>query len=527
MKRRHFVPNTRTYSTIFAGLSRIDDWTTYKSILQRVYMAYDQLIVYFEKLKATNPNNPEINTWPINGFINVLGKAQQYQKMWDVFFSMEGALKPDAVTYHLMLKALEQRSHLADDTPTDVEEPIVAMKQWKPHLNNDAIPEDWMLRPGKYDVQLPESTSYKNASDARLIWDYLVRAAESPSDPVEINAYHICSMLHLLARGRPSDHHFAFDIIQQYLRLEVIDQSNRVIPPSMRPSIAIREHSAVVPINPIIFTAVLDLCIRSGRIETAIFYYQKLAEDPKAKEVIDVYHMVYILRAFAMRRAPHGSLPDAREAMSTLEWMIRESKKRPKARLIPTQDHFIFVLTSTWRAADMAGALRIFELVTGYQSSDFMDGSQFVRPAQTHLRVGDVNWNVHLMALLIKTAAATQKQQDMRIALRILGYLRPSRFFFTKTPSGPIKEDHQNAQKELATRMLRGAEFLLSSEPGSELEEQRWAKIRDIARQELHRLLELERSRHDEVAKVAETAQPAYGGQRLVSVMGRKSAWNK
>ncbi|KAG8796976.1 hypothetical protein FRC17_007894, partial [Serendipita sp. 399] len=51
MKRRHVQPNSRTFTILFVGLSRIDDWTPYANILGRVFNAYDQLLAHFERLK--------------------------------------------------------------------------------------------------------------------------------------------------------------------------------------------------------------------------------------------------------------------------------------------------------------------------------------------------------------------------------------------------------------------------------------------------------------------------------------------
>lgn len=524
MKRRHIRPNTRTFATLFVGLSRIDDWSPYRSILQRAYTAYDQLQAHYEKLRLENPRSSDIIPWPINGFLTLLGKAHHYQKMWDVFFSMEGPLRPDEVTYHIMLKAIHQRSDLSNKmTDHETEESPVDLKKWESQFDSDTVPDDWLYRPGKYDKDLAESVHYKNAGDARLVWEHLIRAAEDPKDPVNVNGFHVAVMLHILARGRPNDHHFAFELVKTYLHLEVPARDGQLKISEQKPT---RRLRAPVPINPPVLASVLDLCLRTARIETAIYYFQKIAEDPNTKEVLDLMHMLHVLRAFSMRRGPGKSLPDAREAISALDWMIRESKQRPNARLKPTHDHFIFSLTSTWRAADLPSALHIFELITGYRSEDFMDGSSKVRPADPHLQVGDVSWNVACMALLVKTAAATNRQHDMRVVLRILGYLGPNRFFFRQTSAGPLREDQLNAQKELATRMLRGAEILLSEEATSEVEEQRWIAIRDVARRQLDRLFMIDRSKEEEHARQLEAAQTDQEGQRLVNVAGRKSAWN-
>jgi len=198
MKRRHLQPNTRTFTTLFVGLSRIDDWSPYSNILQRVFSTYDQLLAHFEKLKAKNPESKDINPWPINSFLALLGKAHHHSKMWDVFFSMEGRLAPDEYTYTVMLQALQARTSLdkqpvRSDLETEEAEIMDPFEKarWEDHFNVDDVPEEqWRLdKPKDENEKAKESIHHKNAADARILWEYILKANKKDPEAIPLSSY--------------------------------------------------------------------------------------------------------------------------------------------------------------------------------------------------------------------------------------------------------------------------------------------------------------------------------------------------
>ncbi|KAG8787182.1 hypothetical protein FRC16_001585 [Serendipita sp. 398] len=552
MKRRHIQPNSRTFTTLFVGLSKIDDWTPYANILGRVFNTYDQLLAHFEKLRLTNPESPDITPWPLNGYLTLLGKTNHYARMWDVFYSMEGRLAPDEVTYSIMLRAIQSRLSLdlePVETALDIEEKenqmMVQSETWSRFDDLDDAPEETLGLISRYfrpvvEKDGKESVHVKNAADARLLWEHLVKATRREPNRIQIDSSHVSLVLDLLAKGKPSDHLVAFDILHHYVDLQP-PLSPSKISSSYKPSTT--NVAGRLPITSFIFSSLLDLCVRSARVESAINYFQLLAEKKTAKNVIDWKHMLHVMRAFAMRRAPKGQVPDAREAISALEWMLREQEVREttgNGGLNPAIDHFVYALTAAWKAADMNSALRVVELMTGMQRDKFINATppvreswkdrntkQFPLPVMPQTpRYSRCRWNTTCMALLIKTAGATQRREDIRIALRILYFFGPSRFFGSQT--GPQVEDAIAAQTELAKRTIWCIDYMLNT-GDEERESAVWKKLRDIAADQLKRLAvtqvrnEEKAARQEELRRM-ETVEDG-DMQLLVPVNGRRSGW--
>jgi hypothetical protein len=533
MKRRHIQPNTRTFTTLFVGLSRIDDWTTYSNILQRVFATFDQLLVHFEQLKLKNPESKDITPWPINGFLTLLGKAHHYSKMWDVFFNMEGQLAPDEYTYTVMLKALQSRTSL-DQQPvrsdfeaeeTEIME-MIEKERWEDQFRIDGVPEEqWgvdVVHPRERDQKVQESVYYKNAADARILWESMIKANKKDPEAVPLTSFLIAPTLHLLARGRPTDQTLAFQIISQYVHIKSPKGD------------ALKKSPIAVKLNGPLFFAILEVCIRSARSELAMEYFQQIAEDREMKKVIDSGHMMYIMRAFAMRRQPKGQACDAREAVSALQWMLREPRSRELSdgvgKLAPTIHHFVYALTAAWRGADMSSALTVLELMTGLERTQFMIPVPAIRENSAgwafHPKFG-CSWNVTCMALLVKTAEATQKRENMRIAMRVINTATPGRFFARAFGGVPMTDETISAQRELAMRMIRVLDTLQKA--GYEVEGNVWQKLKSIAEAESRRLNKIivkniqDESKEDELRKAGMVKDGDV--QQLVTLKGRRSAW--
>jgi hypothetical protein len=562
MKRRHIQPNTRTFTTLFVGLSKIDDWAPYSNILDRVFKAYDQLLVHFEKLRLENRNHYDINPWPINGFLTLLGKAGHYAKMWDVFFSMDDRLSPDEVTYSIMLRALKSRTSLDKrPVPTSLEleasqpvEELLDVEKWGQELGAEVA---LYMTPKSKTKSTPESVHYKNAADARVLWDHLIRASkERQRYPVAINGMQLTPLLSILALGKPTDQSLAFEIIEEFIQMESPGP-----PVGNRSKASSRDRKTTpnkgvvdnepVPLSPPLFTTVLDVCIQSARVEAVIKYFQMVTENEELKGIVDSRHMEQILKAFAMRRTPKGQTIDAREAMSALSWMLRERTPNPMGvghgKLDPRTEHFIYALTAAWRGADMASALHIFERVTKISPATYMKPDSEAVPIRLMdylpSRYLGCLWNVTCMALLVKTADTTGRQENMRIAMRILRHTNMLRYFFhtERAPDGngrvPIQEKYLAAQKELASRTIRILDRLLAhanASPDSEFnnaeELKQWAEMKKAMEGQLQKVITNETHRAEDKAREEELKKGrqfgAREGQLLVKLKGRRSEWS-
>jgi hypothetical protein len=496
-----------------------------------VFTAYDQLLVHFEKLKLKNPESKDITPWPINGFLTLLGKAHHFSKMWDVFFNMEGRLAPDEHTYTVMLRALQRRTSLdqqpvKSDFETEEAEVLemIEKERWEDQFGIDGVPEEqWGVNAKEKDQNVQESVHYKNASDARILWESLIKANKNDPGGIPITSYLIAPTLHLLARGRPTDHILAFEIISQYVPIK-----------SPKDEVVKKSPVAVDLNGPLLF-AVLEVCIRSARSELAIEYFQQIAEDKEMKKIIDSGHMMYIMRAAAMRRTSKGQVHDAREAISVLQWMLRQPRSRELGdgvdKLAPKIHHFVYALTAAWRGADMASALTVLELMTGLERARFMvpvpaiklNGTDWPSP-----KFAGCTWNVTCMALMVNTAEATQERGNMRIAMRVLNAATPGRFFARTFAGTPVSEETISAQRELARRTIRVLDSM-TGQAGYEVEGNVWQKLKSIAEAESRRLNKIiikniqKDSKEDELRKAGMVKDGDV--QLLVTLKGRKSAW--
>src|SRR5262245_48708060 len=104
MKRRGFSPTSRTYQTMFQGLSRIEHWPRHSKQLSHAHKLYEYFRLHINSLKKEDPLSPELTTRPLNAYITLLGNAHEYRKVFDVYFSLdqEGPFAPDQYLYTAM-----------------------------------------------------------------------------------------------------------------------------------------------------------------------------------------------------------------------------------------------------------------------------------------------------------------------------------------------------------------------------------------------------------------------------------------
>src|SRR5258706_2001457 len=383
MKRRQVAPTTRTLLTVLVGVTKIQRWTNHTALLKRVHVVYQQCLAHLENLRHKNPHHPDLIPWPINAYIKVLGNAEMWPQVFDVFWSMKDYSPPDETTYAIMLQLLQNRKSLRNqfckvDSSLDEEiaqwedaHGVAEGEQLTSTRPKEGVPDSGNVRNVEDDVPNEKQVDKRNAQDARTIWDTLIKCASATGNvgsKVCVNEHHVEAMLRLMARGGPEEQRFGFNVIRTFLpQLRLSGEKKpKDIPPN------------TVKINKYTLGAALELCSLSGKPGTAIEFF-RVVTDPSEKsglwEVLDESHMMYVFKAYADVISSHGVLSDGREAVAVLEWMIRCVKEKGQTHLIPDMRHCMYVLTAAANGGDVSSALRVYELMTGHQRGEFMDGA--------------------------------------------------------------------------------------------------------------------------------------------------------
>ncbi|KAG9104274.1 hypothetical protein FRC06_004024 [Ceratobasidium sp. 370] len=190
---------------------------------------------------------------PAAAYIDVLANAGAYQKIWDVFYELEsdGPLAPNEHVFTSMLIALTKRA-------------------------------------GGADVD-KQSARTRNAEDAKLVWRYVLRAAER--QPFPIDAHLVTAALRALRHGGESEHGLAFSIIGEYLGLQSPGASAPLEP--SRPKVEPNTH---------VLDAALAVCYSAERPDLAKHYINTLihSKSPPRANAVTTSAMDHLIRSVAM-----------------------------------------------------------------------------------------------------------------------------------------------------------------------------------------------------------------------------------
>ena len=361
MKRRGFSPTTRTFQTMFTGLSRIENWLGHTKQLANARSIYNSFQRHMNSIKRDDKDSSELSVDPLAAYIKILGNAGLHQEVFDVYYAMdsEGPLAPNQFIYAAMFQALSACG------------------------NQERV---------------------KNAADAKLLWIQMQKASQK-SARFQVDAFIVTSAVTALSRGRTTDQTLAFQIVRDYFGLTAPDD-----PPS----------AGTIPLAPQSFAAILLLCNSSRKHYLCDHFLQQVEKRPEIY-ILDRAHIEEVLKArLAMQDS--GS---ARYCLETLEWMLREeitSHNGPKIR--PALSTFNLVLTACWRDGDWRSATRTFDLMTGYHSHDFMDGAVSHTPRLDKRASGrNLVPTAETFSCLVRTAVASQSHANVRQCLRIVDHL--------------------------------------------------------------------------------------------------------
>lgn len=368
MKRRGLSPSTRTFQTFFNGLYRIEDWSIHSKQLTNARSLYDAYQRHISSVKKYDPSSSELLIDPLAGYIRILGSAGQYQEVFDVYYAMdqEGPLSPNQFIFTAMFHA------------------IVAAENTVP------------------------GGAAKVAADARLLWNQMNKAS-TRSPGFTIDSFCIVAALKALSGGNKVDHDLAFQITTMYFGL---------IPDKPKSA------NGILPLHPESLTVILKLCNQSKRHEVCSQFLRQVRrrdEDAGGVSIIDRRHVEEVLRG---ELASDGS-DVAYRALETLEWMLRQEVIGPNGpKIRPALSTYVIVVQACRRDADWKSATRTFDLMTGYHSHDFMDGSVAKTPRQDKRGPGrSFPPDAEFMSWMVQTALSTKNLANIRQLLRMVDYL--------------------------------------------------------------------------------------------------------
>ncbi|KAF9651168.1 hypothetical protein BDM02DRAFT_978609 [Thelephora ganbajun] len=393
MKRRGFKPNVRTYNVLLSGLSRIENWEEHKVQFKNAQALWQGFLQRIEQLKKINPEHKEIRSNPAAFYISILTANKDYNAVFDVLNDLdeEGPFSPTEFIYAKMFQGIAYRTQLA---------------------------------PGD-----KENVTYRNASDAKLLWKDLTKRAtknlELVSSPI------ILYLIKALMKGRPADQLYAFDVIHDYLGLS---KPGEEAPPRR------------VEIAPMTLDAVLLLCLTTQKHRLCIHYVQQTIDEAIAndrKPVIDHGHMEKVLRSYSAMTIA-GSVGESDRAVETIEWMHQYHALGWDVK--PRASTYGWGLMSCWRGGDWASAARITELMTGCHAEDFVDDSQTSSSPRLDDRTQGrmIVPDARDMSCLLRAALASGEVANMRQCLRMATF-----FGELKTSSGTKYMDVYLAQGRL------------------------------------------------------------------------------
>ncbi|KAF9451720.1 hypothetical protein P691DRAFT_723501 [Macrolepiota fuliginosa MF-IS2] len=369
MKRRGHSPTTRTFLTMFNGLARIDDFSHHTQQLKNARSLYDAFTRHLKSIKRVDPTNPELSIDPLASYIKILGDAKCYNDIFDVFDSLDsdGPLAPNQLIYTSIFQSLASRP------------------------DNTDIP-----------------TTFRQA-DARLIWSQAIKASKRQPHFV-IDSHLATAAISALTRsGQTSDHDLGFQIARDFFGL---------CPPGT-PRV-----TGTLPLSTYSLSAIFRLCNASQNYDLCIDFFNQVKRRPVnigSVELLDRLHMDDILRAHQALNVPASGY----QSLQTLEWMLRQELTGPNGgKIRPQASTYDIVLVTCWHSADWNSATRTFDLMSGFHSHDFMDGSVADSPRFSRRAKGrNIVPTAETISSLVRTAHATRNRAHMRQCLRLVDHL--------------------------------------------------------------------------------------------------------
>lgn len=278
MKKRAVAPTIATYHSLLSAYAEADPSTLSPLKRERAQKIYNDWSNLVSSGKA-NTNKGVHRSHPAAAYIDVLANMEEFQAIWDVFYQLEseGPLAPNEHVFTSMFLAIAKRNIKDGDD-------IVKIRA-------------------------------RNAEDGKLVWRQVLRAVEK--QPFPIDSHLVTSALRVLRHGGAAEHELAFSIIKDYLGLQAPDS-----PASNSPA-AVNTFKLNVPLDTRAVDASLSVCMSANRPDLVHHFLDTLihSKDPHRSRAVTTSAMNYALIS-------HATVGNTRQALETIDWMLRESSVR-------------------------------------------------------------------------------------------------------------------------------------------------------------------------------------------------------
>ncbi|KAJ7283656.1 pentatricopeptide repeat-containing protein [Mycena rebaudengoi] len=433
MKRRGFSPTTRTFQTMFSGLSRIEVWSAYPQQLKNARTLYDAYQRHIEAVKKHDPTSPELSIDPLPAYITLLGNAGQFEEIFVLYYSLAaaGPLAANKFLFTAMFRALSTTN-----------------------------------------AGLTSAQYAKNATDAKVLWGQVLKASENSG--LDIDAFLVTAAVIALSKGQSLEQKLAFQLVREYFGLVTTGEA---------------PVAGKIPLTSPGLNAALLLCNNSHKAAECIHFFQQVTKRPEASggaNIVDRLHGEEVLKARLALVAPGA----AHLSVETLEWMLRrEISGEDGPRIRPAISTFNLVLLACWRGADWKSAIRAFNLMTGYHCHDFMDGAVASSPRVDKRPKGkNLVPTAEIMSCMLRTALATQNTSNMRQCLRIIDHFNDKESnLFVENKKRPITESHKALKNwafhvvKLAAALIETVDHVVASGATVADEQLRWTQLKQEA----------------------------------------------
>lgn len=456
MKRRGFIPNFRTYSTLFGGYSNsgIRDWEHRTKQVELLATLHNNYLEYAAEVREREPSSPELSTAPTRAYLRILGYAGDFQRMFDVFNAMdkEGPLAPDQSIYRAMLQGIATRKI-----------------------------------PFQVASEARAALRLHNASQTKLIWRQFAKYMEK-TPGVRIEPQTIGATLFALSQGSQSDQLLAFDIVRDYLGLAKPGETPK---------------PSAVAINNYVFAQVLHLCHGSQRYRLAVHFFRQMMDrerHPGEERLIGQDHVEIVLRSYASLSMTDTGDYEANQALELLTWLLKEwAIEHRAAELQPHPEHFDCVLSCCYRGGSWTVAARTFELLTGYSAESFTDEGAATwrgRPAPERDTPNGRRSQPGITSLshLVRTAVNSGEAANMRQCLRMVDCAVPNldRLLAQRWNGGEMLNTRYGVRNNVKFYSARLAKDIIEivdkavpkggERSGSAEEQQQWLNMRTVAK---------------------------------------------
>lgn len=298
MKKRAVVPTVATYHLFLSAFAEADPSLlngVQRERAQKLYNDWNNL-VSSGKAKADSRHGV-FRSHPAAAYIDVLANIGEFQAIWDIYYQLEseGPLAPNEHVFTSMFLAISKRNV----------------------KDGEAVKE----------------IRARNAEDAKLIWRQALLAAEK--QPFPFDSHLVTAALRVLRHGGPAEHELAFTIISDHLGLQAPESVD-----TPRPDVKLDTRTV---------DAALSACIAAGRSDLVHHFTNTLinSKDRHRARAVTTSAMNYVLIS-------HTTAGDARQAMGTIDWMLKESSLVGGLDVKPGNSSWSFAFRACVQAKDWA-----------------------------------------------------------------------------------------------------------------------------------------------------------------------------